>query len=101
MISKTVPGENAEKIKTRTELACDKIRCEANIMKIRSESYEAKLARIDDEIDKEIYKHYEEESEVARLLLKKWKNDCKKEDEVSNRIWKDKQEIILKISYKL
>ena len=89
----TLTGENQEQIKTREELVCDKIRCEANIMKILSENYATKLARVTDEIAKEIYKTYDEESEIAKLLLEERKKDCRKEEEVSERIWKEKRNL--------
>ena len=94
--SKTITEENQKQIKTREELAIDKITCEANTMKIRSENYATKFARITNEIAKEIYKTYDEESEMAELLLQERKKDCGKEEQVSERIWKEKEEFIFK-----
>ena len=90
--AKQIPGETEEQKKVRLKLSCDKMRCEANIMKIRAENYPVKLARITDEVSKEIFKSYEENSDTANQLQELWKRECRSEEEKSARIWSDKEE---------
>ena len=95
--AKQIPGETEEQKKVRLELSCDKMRCEANIMKIRAENYAIKLARITDEVSKEIFKSYEENSDTANQPQELWKRECRSEEEKSARIWSDKEEFFTKV----
>ena len=50
-------------------------------MKICAENYAVKLARITDEVSKEIFKSYEENSDTANQLQELWKRECRSEEE--------------------
>ena len=95
--AKQIPGETEEQKKVRLELSCDKMRCKANIMKIRAENYAVKLARITDEVSKEIFKSYEEHSDTANQLQELWKRECRSKEEKSAIIWSDKEEFFTKV----
>ena len=95
--AKQIPGETEEQKRVRLELSCDKMRCKANIMKIRAENYAVKLARITDEVSKEIFKSYEENSDTANQLQELWKRECRSKEEKSAIIWSDKEEFFTKV----
>ena len=88
-LPRIILNEDPEDLKFRKELAIDKFKNAINLHKQRSEKYHDKYCQIDEKFVSYITSHYQ--NDICQNLLKEWEQDCEKEEEISARIFDEKE----------
>ena len=93
-LHKPIPGETEEQTEIRNRFEKETMWSEMEIMNIRISNLKNKYKAIDQAMNSEIDKRFTDDS-VKIMLKDQWKKDCMNEENISEDIWKQKEEWLL------
>ena len=84
-------GENADQRRARLSLATDQMKCEIEIMNIKTQSLKQKLEALDSQMGQEIEKKFANQPEIINMAKSLWEDECHNEAARSAEEWRRKE----------
>ena len=89
---KPVRGESEFQKELKVKLATDQMKCEIELLKVHAKNYKQQFDSIDQQIAHKIEEKFPSNQEAVTILVSKWQSLCKTEEELSEDIWKKKED---------
>ena len=89
---KPVRGESEFQKELKVKLATDQMKCEIELLKVHAKNHKQQFDSIDQQIAHKIEEKFPSNQEAVTILVSKWQSLCKTEEELSEDIWKKKED---------
>ena len=87
-----ITNELESQYQRRLQLSVEKMKCEAETMKIRSDHQRRMYETVDREIMEEIEIKFENDPETQTKLKDLWISDCQEQEKISQNSWNEKED---------
>ena len=92
-----IRGELENQYQRRLILSIEKMKCEADTMRIRAEHHKTIYETIDRGIREEIEDKFENDHDLKLKLLELWRQECQEQETISQNSWNEKEQFFRKI----
>ena len=89
---KPVRGESEFQKELKVKLATDQMKCEIELLKVHAKNHKQQFDSIDQQVAHKIEEKFPSNQEAVTILVSKWQSLCKTEEELSEDIWKKKED---------
>ena len=88
---KPIRGESEFQKELKTKLATDQMKCEVELLKVHAKNHQQQYESIDRQIAHKIEEQFPSNQDNVAIWISKWQSLCKTEEDLSEDIWKKKE----------